>query len=901
MAWLATVALIPLPMSVAARAADVNVTANVATGIDLDSQAGSTAEVAPGVTVANVSGSSSIYATTGAWGLTNNGSISSSLANTVSLSVNGSSVTNFGSIISDANGNSIWMTGGGSVDNEAGATISAGHSGIRIGTAPTMSVAGKGPGTVTNAGTITQTGTSGDLVTLLFGGTVTNLEGGTISAKNGGNAVSVGQGASRTVINSGSITNTGPGNATGVLVQGGASTVTNNATGHISGTFNGVYASLSAPLTLTNNGIIQSTGPSTNARAVEATGGGTIINTGTIQSASSDGLYMARGGTVTNSGTISGAVRAINFTGNYARTLNLDTGSVLNGVVQGGTGVDSLVLLGTGTESAAKFLAFEILSMQGTAWQLNDAGAFSTSADVQSGTLTVAGTLTSPAITVQSAGTLTGNGTLVGAVTNSGTVRVSSGALTVTGSFASQSGSTLAIGLTPTANGALDISGTATLSGGTVQVLAGSGTYAPSTTYTILTAGGGRSGTFDGVTSNFAFLNPSLTYDADNVYLTLVRNSIDFGAIGGTPNQRFAGTGVESLGFSAPVYEAIALLDTNGARNAFDQLSGEIHASIKGSLVDDSHFVRDAMLSRLDAAFGGIASTPTPVMAYADGGPEMVAADTNRFAIWSQGFGSWGGYESDGNAAALNRSITGFLVGADGLAGAWRLGAVGGYSRSSFDVGDRRSSGDSDNYHLGLYGGTIWGSIAFRAGAAYAWHRLSTARSVSFGTFSDQLAAGYDAGTAQAFGELAYGGDAGHFAFEPFVNLAYVNLRSDGFAERGGTAALTGESSSDDTTFTTLGVRISSDFRFGGVDATARGMLGWRHGFGDITPLTTLAFAGSDAFTIAGVPIARDAALIELGVDVRLASNATLGLSYKGQFSANAHDNGFNARLGLSF
>ncbi|WP_163363516.1 hypothetical protein, partial [Enterobacter cloacae] len=87
----------------------------------------------------------------------------------------------------------------------------------------------------------------------------------------------------------------------------------------------------------------------------------------------------------------------INFTGNYARTLNLDTGSVLNGVVQGGTGVDSLVLLGTGTESAAKFLAFEILSMQGTAWQLNDAGAFSTSADVQSGTLTVAGTLTSPA------------------------------------------------------------------------------------------------------------------------------------------------------------------------------------------------------------------------------------------------------------------------------------------------------------------------------------------------------------------------------------------------------------------------------------------------------------------------------------------------------------------------
>ncbi|MET2827065.1 autotransporter outer membrane beta-barrel domain-containing protein [Mesorhizobium shangrilense] len=885
----------PLAMSGGVRAADVNVTANVGTGINLDTQTGSTAEVEPGVTVTNISGSSSIYATTSAWGLTNNGSISSSLANTVSLSVNGSSVTNFGTITSDANGNSIWMTGGGSVDNKAGATISSGHSGIRIGTAAA------GPGTVTNAGTITQTGTSGDLVTLLFGGTVTNLAGGTISANNGSNAVSVGQGTSRTVINSGTITNTGSGFATGVLVQGGASTVTNNATGHISGTFNGVYASASAPLTLTNDGIIESTGSSTSARAVEATGGGTFINTGTIRSASSDGLYLGRAGTVTNSGTISGAVRAINFSGNYARTLNLDTGSVLNGVVQGGTGVDSLVLLGTGTESAARFLAFETLSMQGTAWTLNDAGTFSTSSEVQSGTLTVAGTLTSPTITVRSAGTLTGSGTLVGAFTNSGTVRVSSGALTISGSFTSQAGSTLAMGVTPSTGAVLDVTGTATLNGGTVAVLAGSGTYAPSMTYTILTASGGRTGAFAGTTSNFAFLDPTLTYDGNNVYLTLVRNSIDFGAIGGTPNQRSAGGGVESLGFNTPIYEAVALLDINGARSAFDQLSGEIHASIKGGLLDDSRFVRDAIVNRLDAAFGGISSPPIPLMAYGEGGPQMVAADTDRFAVWSQGFGSWGSHDSDGNAATLERSTTGLLVGADGMAGAWRLGMIGGYSRSSFDVDDRRSSGDSDNYHLGLYGGTNWGAIAFRAGAAYAWNRISTSRSVSFGGFADQLSTDYDAGTAQAYGELAYKGDAGAFGFEPFVNLAYVNLHTDGFTEKGGSAALTSESSSTDTTFTTLGVRISSGFTVGGVEATARGMLGWRHAFGDVAPLSTFAFAGGDTFTIAGAPIARDAALVELGVDVQLASNATIGLSYAGQFGADVHDNGFKAKLGLSF
>ncbi|MDB5533195.1 MAG: hypothetical protein JWO28_1510, partial [Hyphomicrobiales bacterium] len=320
-----TVALAPLLMSAGVRAADVNLTSNVATGVNLDTQIGSTAEVSSGVTITNTFGNRAIYATTGAWALTNRGSISSTAANAVALSVAGSSVTNFSSITSTSN--AIVLSGGGSVDNQAGATISAGNNGISIGT----NVAGAG--SVNNRGTITQTGTLGDLVLLRFGGTVTNFEGATITANNSSSAVSVGQGASRTVINSGTIKNTGTGFAAGVLVQGGASTVTNTATGRISGTYNGVYASASAPLTFTNNGFIESTGANVNSRAVEGTGGGTFINTGTIQSASGEGLFLGRAGTVTNSGTITGATRAINFSGNFTRTLNLDTGSVLNGTV----------------------------------------------------------------------------------------------------------------------------------------------------------------------------------------------------------------------------------------------------------------------------------------------------------------------------------------------------------------------------------------------------------------------------------------------------------------------------------------------------------------------------------------------------------------------------------------
>ena len=116
------------------------------------------------------------------------------------------------------------------------------------------------------------------------------------------------------------------------------------------------------------------------------------------------------------------------------------------------------------------------------------------------------------------------------------------------------------------------------------------------------------------------------------------------------------------------------------------------------------------------------------------------------------------------------------------------------------------------------------------------------------------------------FGELAYKADAGRFKFEPFANLAYVSVHTDGFTETGGAAALTSAGSTTDATFTTLGLRGSTDFALGGINATARGMLGWRHAFGDVTPTSSFAFAGGDTFTIAGVPIARDAAVIEAGL-----------------------------------
>nr|WP_164985951.1 autotransporter domain-containing protein [Bosea sp. Tri-44] len=138
-------------------------------------------------------------------------------------------------------------------------------------------------------------------------------------------------------------------------------------------------------------------------------------------------------------------------------------------------------------------------------------------------------------------------------------------------------------------------------------------------------------------------------------------------------------------------------------------------------------------------------------------------------------------------------------------------------------------------------------------------------------------------------------------ALEPFAGLAYVNLHTDGLTETGGAAALS--SRGDDTSlgYSTLGLRASTGFAMQGLDLTLRGGLAWRQAFGDVTPTATLAFAGSNPFSVAGLPIAKNAAVVEAGLDIALGANATLGASYTGQLAESAQDHAFKANLAVRF
>lgn len=528
-------------------------------------------------------------------------------------------------------------------------------------------------------------------------------------------------------------------------------------------------------------------------------------------------------------------------------------------------------------------------------------GALGGSLDVLSGaTLGGSGTIgTGPGskVTLASGGTLAPGNSI--------------GTLTIDGDLAFEAGSRFAVEVNPEGadSDKVAVTGNAALNGGSLVHIGTAGRYRLRSTYTILSAGGTLSGKFDEVASDFAFLTPSLLYDygARTVDLELKRNGRAFASAALTRNQSATAAGIESIGIDAghAVYDAIAQLpdDPQLIRASFDALSGEIHASAKTALVEDSRFVRNTATDRLRAAFAAPGAPRAPVSVRgADGAPGQEAADYRGPAVWALAFGSWGSSDGDGNAAGLDRNTGGLLIGADRFVGDWRLGVLAGYSHSDFKAHDRHSSGKSDNYHLGVYGGTAWDNLGLRAGAAYSWQDLDTRRAVSIPGLSDNPRASYRAGTFQVFGELGYSFDPGNgIRLEPFANLAHVRLHTNGYQESGVAAALSGRSGDTDVTFSTLGLRAESSLNLGTMQATLRGTLGWRHAFGDTTPEARHGFSAGDDFTVAGVPIAKNSAVIEAGVDLKLAPGATFGLSYTGQLAGSAHDHGVRADLAIRF
>lgn len=468
--------------------------------------------------------------------------------------------------------------------------------------------------------------------------------------------------------------------------------------------------------------------------------------------------------------------------------------------------------------------------------------------------------------------------------------------------------------------------------------------YKTGQSYRILTSDGGIDGQFAAAVSKSAFLDVALNHSANAVDLTIAQKDTGgenpggenpggenpggenpggenpggenpggenpggenpgsgkpgiFQTVAESGNQWNTAGALSTLTQSGPslaLYNSLLLLSAPEAREAFNQLSGEVYPSMQSNLIAGSTQLFNVLNQRMLRLFDND-SLPIPPLAMSLVQP----AQAQNSGVWGQTFSSWGKNSGNGNVGKLDGNTTGFLLGADRKLADHnvRIGGYFGYSRGDYDVDSRRSKADTDNYHLGLYAAGQQDAFSLRGALGYTWHKIEGKRNVDFSGFSDRLKSDYDANSLLAFTEAGYRFGQPEMNVEPFINLSYIRLHTDSFQESGGAAALSVRNETMNTFYSTLGVRGVTELP---KNVSLYGSLGWQHAYGDKSTSSRMAFAGSDAFVTQGQAVDDNVMVGDIGVSVKLSRAATLDVGYQGQFGADTRVNSVNANLRWSF
>ena len=762
-------------------------------------------------------------------------------------------------------------------------------------------------------------------ITTDLGATLVNY--GQITGRNGSGFGSDGDG---TVINHGTIT----GAYSGLQANGDGDGVDIDKIAHIEnyGTLQGVgaggvdkggFANGSEGIALGGGYILNANGAlisgANSAILVDDGSGGsglaatTLENYGTIRGLDGFGVKFVGefADTVINGGTISGSNGLALDLGGGNDSLTLRNGSRFVGVVDGGSGYDRVVMDDAAGGSFGASRDFEWLEVRQGAWTLTGNGDFSDGGAVRNGATLINQGGIAGSLTVDAGGVYAGGGS-VGSLNVNGTLRTDTGLgrASIVHDLNMGSGSTLAYGVNADGSSApVQVGGTAYLNGATLAVNPGSGTYPWQSHYTVLQAAS-VNGTFGKVTSDYAFLRPTLAYTPTQVDLTYTRNDVAFSQFAATGNGSNAASSLASMGKNNALYNALLNTTQSTAGAAIEQLAGASNANLTSATLGASSQVGNSMLAAMQQMGGGpglmvgLDQRESPVLA-ANGVPTEARNlnDPNaRGRLWLQAIGGYGKLDGEHGNSGLEQRTKGSVLGADwALNPQWRLGVLGGYSKTDLDA--TGVDGTVESWHAGVYALRQSGPFSLRLGAAYSGHQGESKRTVAFNGFSDRPKGDYDADSQQALAEVGYAMGSGRLSAEPFASLGYQRYHRDRYQEKGGAAALDVDSQTQDNFSSTLGLRLAHLSSLdNGMSLTPRLAAGWKHTYGDVSNSTRQAFVvGGTAFNVDGSALDRDSLVLEAGLDVGISARHSLGLGYSGEIGSNSRNHGLVGQWQMSF
>jgi autotransporter-associated beta strand protein len=420
----------------------------------------------------------------------------------------------------------------------------------------------------------------------------------------------------------------------------------------------------------------------------------------------------------------------------------------------------------------------------------------------------------------------------------------------------------------------LAVDGTATLHGGTLNVLGVHSNYTAGARETMLRAAGGLTGSFDRLTAaTGVFLQGTLAYDANNVFLDIARLDV-------TAAAQAMGLSAASQSGAGLVQGAFSALDAGAratAAPAFLQGAGSLQHTANTALAERSLSSVSGELHAADAALAMLA---------VDGSRRQLEArlDAPRAAgAWAA---SLDGNRSIGNAVGAD--MRGWMLGQEFRDGPATWGMAVARSEGNLWNADRRDRGRDVQTEGLLYGFREGGDGTYLLGrAALGRIQRDLQREVLLGDddygVDSRYADSYLSAGLQAGRHLrALGG-----ALTPYVGAQALQLQRGAFREDGAAGfGLDARASRASVVQALTGVRYLHEWRIGAAHMDLHGHMEWQR---------TLAQHGAIAASFTGVDARAPLMLDMFGRDA-----GVLGAGFGAQWGASRLAFDLDARRGQS-
>ena len=458
----------------------------------------------------------------------------------------------------------------------------------------------------------------------------------------------------------------------------------------------------------------------------------------------------------------------------------------------------------------------------------------------------------------------------------------------------------------------VNVTGTATINGGTVQVMAAPGNYGTSTTYTILNATGGVIGHLLGRHQQLRL--PDAVAELQRQQRVPDARPAGQRLLGlrrqhGQPAQRRHGARpvfASATGDFATVIGALAGLSTAQAAPALNAISGQPYADFGSFNVANNALFMNALGQQMALARGGRGGGQRQALAEAC---DVAACDgTSPFSVWGSALGGLGSVQGDGNASTFTYNVGGTAAGIDyrvTRASCWAWAPATPTARSG-STASRARAGRTRSASRPMPASRSGASMPTRWRATPTPTTSCSGRSPSPACSRARPTAA--TGANQFLGQVETGYEIAVYApapatLTPFARFQASSINQAAFNEWGANSLSLNVSQQTTTSLrTTLGADLAASIGLGDTRTLDIGLrLGWLHEYANTARPITAAFAGAPSanFTVYGATPQRDAAVIGFQASTSVADNAQLYLRYDGEIASGTDNHTLNLGVRL--